>query len=90
MDIAHARKIVIYVGVASIIVGLLLIVAQVIWHERFDGLVKQLSGGAGGAWGLQTNVVGFGVLVVGAILLVATIVNVPKIPVGESRDNHTK
>lgn len=83
LSVAEARKVVSYAGAFLVVTGLLLIVAQVYWHDHFANMAKQLQGLGGQTVGLQTNVPGFGVMVVGAILLLATIVRMPKLTVGK-------
>lgn len=61
-------KLVSLTGFILVIAGLLLMVAQFIWPEHFLGITKQFEGlGVK----LQTNEVGFGVIVIGAVLLLA-------------------
>jgi hypothetical protein len=55
-------------GFILIVAGLLLMVAQFIWPEHFLGITKTFDGlGVK----LQTNEVGFGVIVIGAVLMLA-------------------
>jgi hypothetical protein len=55
-------------GFMLLVVGVLFMAAQFIWVEHFAFAVKELSG-----WGidLKTNVPGFGVMVLGTVLLLA-------------------
>jgi hypothetical protein len=81
-SIGEARRIVSYCGVMLVTAGLLLIVGQVIWPDPFALLVKKLELLGLQRLGLQTNVPGFGIIVVGAVLLLATILRVPKVVIG--------
>jgi hypothetical protein len=55
-------------GVILVLSGLVFMAAQFIWPPNFANLVKDYTGSG---WSLNTNVPGFGVIVVGAILLIA-------------------
>jgi hypothetical protein len=81
-SIGEARRIVSYCGALLVVAGLFLVVGQVIWPLPFQGMSKAIADLGLQHIGLQTSVPGFGVMVVGAVLLLATIVRVPKITIG--------
>ena len=70
----HLKKLTAFTGLGLIVVGLGLIVAQISAPKYFGEMYKDL-GGSG--WHLHTNVVGFAVLVVCAVLLAIASANSP-------------
>lgn len=73
----QTRNLVSYVGAFLVVAGVFLAAFQMILglidHERLNDLIKQCSYQPGGSISCNTNVVGFGLIVVGAILLALTL-----------------
>ena len=59
------------VGVLLVIVGIAFMAAQFVWPSHFAEIQKHFHG-----WGIdfQTNVAGFGVLALGVVLLMASLI----------------
>jgi uncharacterized membrane protein YidH (DUF202 family) len=63
------KQLLAWTGVALVAFGVLFMAAQFAWPDHFANDVKKFSG-----WGvdLNTNVPGFGVIIIGAVLLLAS------------------